>query len=52
MHHQSPPLTIDRPVLYESNDLVLLGVTFDSKITFEKNFKDVVSLEVLACIPR
>ena len=38
MHPQSPPLTIRRTVLKESDDLVILGVTFDSKMTFEKHF--------------
>ena len=33
MHLQSPPLTIGRTVLKESDDLVILGVTFDSKMT-------------------
>ena len=37
MHPQSPPLTIDGTVLKESDDLVILGVTFDSKITFESH---------------
>ena len=36
MHPQSPPLTIGRTVLKESDDLVM-GVTFDSKMTFEKH---------------
>ena len=36
MHPQLPPLTISRTVLKESDDLVMLGVTFDSKLTFEK----------------
>ena len=36
MHPQSPPLTNVGTVLKES-DLVMLGVTFDSKITFEKH---------------
>ena len=35
MHPQLPPLTIGI-VLKESDDLVILGVTFDSKLTFEK----------------
>ena len=39
MHPQSPPLTIDRTVLKESDDLVILGVTFDSKLTFEKHLR-------------
>ena len=38
MHPQSPPLTIDGTVLKESDDLDVLGVTFDSKLTFEKHF--------------
>ena len=33
MHPQSPPLTIGGTVLKESDDLVILGVTFDSKMT-------------------
>ena len=37
MHPQSPPLTIGGTVLKESDDLVILGVTFDSKMTFEKH---------------
>ena len=37
MHPQSPPLTIGRTVLKESDDLVILGVTFDPKMTFEKH---------------
>ena len=36
MHPQSPPLTVGRTVLKESDDLVVLGVTFDFKMTFEK----------------
>ena len=36
MHPQSPALTIGRTVLKESDDLVILGVTSDSKMTFEK----------------
>ena len=38
MHPQSPPLTIGTTVLKESDDLVILGMTFDSKLTFEKHF--------------
>ena len=41
MHPQSPPLTIDGTVLKESDDLVILGVTFDSKMTFEKHLRSV-----------
>ena len=37
MHPQSPPLTIGRTVLKEYDDLVILRVTFDSKLTFEKH---------------
>ena len=36
MHPQSPPLTIGRTLLKESEDLIILGVTFDSKMKFEK----------------
>ena len=39
MHPQSPPLTIGRTVLKESDDLVILGVTFDSIMTFEKHLR-------------
>ena len=41
MHHQSPPLTAGGTVLKESDDLVILGVTFDSKRTFEKHLRSV-----------
>ena len=41
MHPQSPPFTIGGTVLKESNDLVILGVTFDSKMTFEKHLHSV-----------
>ena len=41
MHPQSPPLTIGRTVLKESDDLVILGVTFDSKMTFAKHLRSV-----------
>ena len=37
MHPQSPALTIGGPVLKESEDLVLLGVTFNAKMIFEKH---------------
>ena len=39
MHPQSAPLTIDRTVLKVSDHLVILGVAFDSKLTFEKNLR-------------
>ena len=41
MYPQSPALTIGRTVLNESDDLVILGVTFDSKMTFEKHLHSV-----------
>ena len=41
MHPQSPPLTIGGTVLKEYDDLVVLGVTFDSKMTFEKHLRSV-----------
>ena len=41
VHPQSPPLTIGGTVLKESNDFVILGVTFDSKMTFEKHLRSV-----------
>ena len=41
MHPQSPPLAMGGTVLKESDDLVILGVTFDSKMTFEKNLYSV-----------
>ena len=37
MHPQPPTLTIDGTLLKESYDLDILGVTFDSKLTFEKH---------------
>ena len=39
LHPQSPPLTVGRTVLKESDDLVILVVTFDSKMTFEKHLR-------------
>ena len=41
VHPQSPPLTIGVTVLKESDDLVILGVTFDSKMTFENHLRSV-----------
>ena len=41
MHPQSPALTIGGTVLKESDVLVILGVTFDSKMTFEKHLRSV-----------
>ena len=37
IHPMSPLLTFCGTVLKESDDLVLLGATFDSKLTFEKH---------------
>ena len=39
MHSQSPPLTIGGTVLKKSDDLVILGATFVSKLTFEKHLR-------------
>ena len=36
-----PPFTISGTVLKKSDDLVILGVTFDSKINFEKHLRSV-----------
>ena len=41
MHLQSPPLPMGGTVLEESDDLVILGVTFDSNMTFEKHLRSV-----------
>ena len=41
MHPQSPLLTIGGTVLKESDDLVILWATFDSKMTFEKHPRSV-----------
>ena len=41
MHPQSPSLTIGGTVLKESADLDILGVTFNSKMTFEKHLRSV-----------
>ena len=41
MHPQSPLLTIDGTGLKESDDLDIFGVTFDSKLTFEKHLRSV-----------
>ena len=39
MHLQSSPFTIGETLLQESDDHVILGVTFDSKITFKKHLR-------------
>ena len=41
MHPPSPPLTIGGTELKESDDLVILGVIFDSKKTFKKQLRSV-----------
>ena len=41
MHPQSPALTIGGTVLKESDEVVILGVTLDSKMTFEKHLHSV-----------
>ena len=41
IHPQLPPLAIGGTVLKESDDLVILGVTFNSKMTFEKQLRSV-----------
>ena len=41
MHPQPPPLTIDDTVLKDSDDVDILGVTFDSKLAFEKHLRSV-----------
>ena len=43
VHPLLTPLTLDGTVLKESADLVILGVTFDAKITFEKHLRPVSS---------
>ena len=41
MHPQSPSSTIGGTVRKESDDLDILGVTFDSKMTFDKHLRSV-----------
>ena len=41
MHPQAPPLAIGRTVLNEFDDLLILGVTFDNKMIFEKHHRSV-----------
>ena len=43
VHPQLTPLTLDGTVLKESTHLVILGVTFDAKMTFEKHLRSVSS---------
>ena len=46
VHLQLTPLTLDGTVLNESADLVILGVTFDSKMTFEKHLRSFPVLQL------
>ena len=41
IYPQSPALTIGGTVLKKSDDLVILGLTFNSKMTFEKHLRSV-----------
>ena len=43
VHPQLTPLTLDGTVLRKSGDLIILGVTFDAKMTFEKHLRSVSS---------
>ena len=43
VHPQLTPLILDETVLKESADLIILGVTFDAKMTFEKRLRSVSS---------
>ena len=43
MHPQSPPLNSLGTLVKESEDLVIFGVKFDSKMTFEKHPRSVSS---------
>ena len=43
VHPQLKPLTLDGTVLKESADLIILGVTFDAKMTFEMHLHSVSS---------
>ena len=43
VHPQLIPLTLDGTVLGESADLVISGVMFDAKMTFEKHLRSVSS---------
>ena len=43
VHPQITPLTLDGTVLKESADFVILGVTFDAEMTFEKHLRFVSS---------
>ena len=41
LHTESPKLTIGGTMLMESDDLDIFGVTFDSKMIFEKLLRSV-----------
>ena len=41
IHPQPTKLTLDGTVLKESDDLVILGVTFDAKMTFENHLHSI-----------
>ena len=43
VHPQLSPLTLDGTVMKESADLVILEVTFDAKMTFEKHLRSFYS---------
>ena len=43
VHPRLTPLTLDGTVLKESDDLVILGVTYDVKMTFEEQLRSVSS---------
>ena len=43
VHPQLTPFTLDGTVLKEFADLVILGVTFDAKMTIEKHLRSVSS---------
>ena len=47
MSPQSPPLTIGRTALKQSDDLVIFGVTFNFKMVFEKHFRSVSPEQLL-----
>ena len=44
VHPQLTPLTLDGTMMTESADLVISGVTFDAKMTFEKHLRSVSSV--------
>ena len=44
VHPKLTPLTLDETVLKESADLVILGITFDAKMPFQKHLRTVSSV--------